>query len=207
MLRALSLVVATTVFVAGGAALAKTVRGTAGNDTLLGTPRADRISALAGDDEVYGGHGDDWLDGGAGKDHLWAGGGDDVVVGGPVGDLVPRTQTPRWERLFGGAGDDVIIMRVAGAIVVAGAGHDRIDVRDPQNACRTTMHPPTSLPERKLDPPQCVNFVNTGPGDNFVRADDGSLDSISCLGRRDRVVIDQYDSVGPECTIVRRVKR
>jgi Ca2+-binding RTX toxin-like protein len=32
-------------------------------------------------------------------------------------------------------------------------------------------------------------------------------DSISCVGRRDRVVIDQYDVAGPECEVVRRVAR
>jgi hypothetical protein len=206
MRRLLVFAISGAVLVGTGVATAKTVRGTPGNDTLVGTPRADRISALGGDDEVYGGQGDDRLDGGAGKDHIWGGDGDDVIVGGPAGDLARRTPSTRHERIFGGAGDDVIIMRVAGSILFAGPGDDRIDVRDPQNACRTTMHPPTWSPERKLDPPHCVNIVNTGPGDNFVRADDGSLDSVGCLGRRDRVIIDQYDSVGPECTVVRRVR-
>jgi hypothetical protein len=205
MLRALSVAVTAAVLASSSIALAKTVRGTAGNDTLIGTPRPDLISGLAGDDELYGGHGEDRLDGGAGKDHIWGGGGDDVILGGPMGDLAPRTPSTRHERIFGGAGDDVIIMRVAGSILFAGPGNDRIDVRDPQNACRTTSAA-TSLPERGLDPPHCVNIVNTGAGDNFVRADDGSLDSISCVGRDDRVIIDQHDSVGPECTIVRRVR-
>jgi hypothetical protein len=207
MLRAFAVIASTAVLTTSGLAFAKTFRGTDGNDTLIGTPHADWISAFAGDDEIYGGNGADRLDGGAGKDHIWAGGGNDVIVGGPIWDRARTTSAARHERIFGGAGDDVIIMRVAGSILFAGPGDDRIDVRDPQNACRVRMHPPTSTPERKLDPPHCVNIVNTGPGDNFVRADDGSLDSISCLGRRDRVIIDQYDSVGPECTVVRRVRR
>jgi hypothetical protein len=61
---------------------------------------------------------------------------------------------------------------------------------------QTVFHP--------LDPPHCSNLVNTGPGDNFVRADDGSLDLIFCLGTRDRVIADQADRVAPECDKVRR---
>jgi hypothetical protein len=205
MRRFLALASVAALMVTSGIAFAKTVRGTAGNDTLVGTPSRDVIAALDGDDELFGGRGRDRLDGGAGKDHIWGGDGNDVIIGGPVGDRAARTPATRHERIFGGAGNDVIVMRVAGSILFAGPGNDRIDVRDPQNACRAKMDASTA-PERALDPPHCVNIVNTGPGDNFVRADDGSLDSISCLGRRDRVIIDQYDSVGPECTTVRRVR-
>ena len=206
---------------ANSVALAVTLRGTNRSDTLVGTPHADIIYTYAGDDDLYGGRGRDHLYGGAGKDHISAGDGNDVVVGGPPGDLALDTPFTRHERIFGGAGDDVIIMRVAGSILFAGAGDDRIDVRDPQSACkiRPRDRAPTKFggtnsrgpalvdPARVLDPPHCVNIVNTGPGDNFVRADDGNHDSISCVGRRDRVIIDQYDVVPDECEVVRRVRR
>lgn len=194
------------VLATGGVALAETLRGTAGNDTLVGTPRGDAIYGYAGDDELYGGQGADRLDGGPGKDHIWGGNGNDVILGGPPGDLAGHTPSRRHERIFGGAGNDVIVMRVAGSIVFAGPGNDRIDVRDPQNKCRARPQLHAVGPERALDPPHCVNLVNTGPGDNFVRADDGSHDSISCVGRRDRVVIDQYDVAAPECEILARVR-
>jgi len=44
-----------------------------GDDTLVGSARADIL---------YGGDGNDWLYGGAGNDHLDGQGGDDVVVAG-----------------------------------------------------------------------------------------------------------------------------
>jgi hypothetical protein len=192
--------------------MAETLRGTDRNDTLVGTAEADRISAFGGDDAIYGGAGNDRLNGGAGKDHIWAGGGNDIVIGGPAGDLALSTPFPRHERIFGGAGNDVVLMRVPGSIVFAGPGHDRIDARDPQTDCAVPQNRPLAdvgrhAAFRPLDIPHCSNVVNTGPGDNFVRAHDGNLDVISCLGRRDRVIIDQYDRVGPECDIVRRVNR
>jgi hypothetical protein len=39
-----------------------------------------------------------------------------------------------------------------------------------------------------------------------VRADDGNYDGIDGFGRRDRVVVDQYDHVSG-CETVRRVRR
>jgi hypothetical protein len=223
MIRVLAVATTTALVVTSTVALAKTLRGSNGNDTLVGTPRADVIYAFAGDDDIYGGAGNDRLSGGTGKDHLWGGNGNDTIFGGPQGDLAPNTPFYRHERIFGGAGNDVIVMRVAGSILFAGSGNDRIDVRDPQSDCKIrpgdrgpasasaagSARGPASVsgPQRKLDPPHCVNLVNTGPGDNFVRADDGNHDSISCVGRRDRVIIDQYDVAPEECEVIRRVER
>ena len=209
MRRMAAAAIATAVLVTSSAAWGKTVRGTSGSDTLIGTPRVDAMFGYAGDDDLYAGPGNDHVYGGTGKDHIWGGNGNDVIVGGPIGDLAARTPATRHERIFGGAGDDVIVMRVEGSILFAGPGNDRIDVRDVNSNCRVRPSPQllASGPERALDPPHCVSLVNTGPGENFVRADDGSLDSISCVGRRDRVVIDQHDVVSPECDVVRRVRR
>ncbi len=55
-------------------------RGTAGNDTLYGTVRDDRLSGLAGNDFLYGRHGDDILRPGTGSDTLDGGFGDDIAV-------------------------------------------------------------------------------------------------------------------------------
>ncbi|MDQ3823358.1 MAG: hypothetical protein M3321_08980 [Actinomycetota bacterium] len=193
------------------ASVAKTVRGTAAGDVLVGTPTADRIYAYAGHDAVYGGGGDDRLDGGWGRDHIWGGDGADLIVGGPRGELTPDTHFTRHERIFGGSGDDVIRMHIGGSLVFGGPGDDRIDVRDPQTDCAIPLPARTfsaaSGPTRKLDPPHCINLVLTGPGQNFVRADDGNYDAISCQGTRDRVIADQYDRFSPrdcDATVVRR---
>lgn len=75
------------------------LKGTAGNDILVGSGRGDRIDAGAGDDIVLPVGGNDRVD---------AGSGDDLVIGSGGGD-----------RLAGGAGDDHIS---------AGGGEDRVDL-------------------------------------------------------------------------------
>jgi hypothetical protein len=190
---------------------ANVLRGTASNDTLVGTPAVDAIHAYGGDDDVYGGRGADRLYAGTGKDHVWGGDGNDLIIGGPRGDLARDTPFHRHERIYGGSGDDIIRMHVAGALVFAGPGNDRIDVRDPHSDCAVPQ-PGRAFavadgPARRLDPPHCVNLVLTGAGTNFVRADDGNYDAISCQGRGDRVFADQYDRFArDECraTVIER---
>jgi Ca2+-binding RTX toxin-like protein len=74
-----------------------TMRGGAGDDTLLGGSAADRL---------VGGRGNDRLVGGGGDDQLYGGPGDDTLVGGPGDDL-----------LSGGGGTDRLL---------AGPGANRI---------------------------------------------------------------------------------
>ena len=68
---------------------------TAGDDTITGTPFADRVSAAAGDDRVSGRAGGDDLEGGPGDDRLSGGDGDDRLSGGTGDDTYD-----------GGPGDD-----------------------------------------------------------------------------------------------------
>jgi Ca2+-binding RTX toxin-like protein len=68
------------VLIAAAAAGARVVTGTAGNDRLVGTPRADVIRGLAGRDELLGRGGPDFLQGGPGRDTLDAGAGADLVA-------------------------------------------------------------------------------------------------------------------------------
>ena len=75
------------------------LKGTAGDDILVGSGKGDRIDAGKGDDIVLPVGGNDRVDGGAG---------DDLVLGSAGGD-----------RLAGGAGDDHI---------AAGGGDDRVDL-------------------------------------------------------------------------------
>lgn len=58
----------------GGGGGTTTVRGTAGNDLILGTPGRDRLDGRAGSDCLVGGADDDHLDGGPGQDACLPGG-------------------------------------------------------------------------------------------------------------------------------------
>jgi hypothetical protein len=98
--------------------------GSAGNDTLQGTPARDVLNALEGDDIVFasagndilnGGLGNDTLDGGMGNDVLNAGDGDDVVFAGDGNDV-----------LNGGAGNDALDAGAGNDVVNAGAGVDTV---------------------------------------------------------------------------------
>jgi len=83
-----------------------TIRGSAGDDRLVGTH---------GDDVICGEGGDDVIDGGGGRDVAFGDGGDDLVAGGDGGDT-----------LYGGDGDD----RLAGGdgfdVLSGGPGDDRL---------------------------------------------------------------------------------
>jgi hypothetical protein len=59
-----------------------TMRGGAGDDTLLGGSGPDKLIGGEGDDRLVGGRGDDILYGGEGKDVLIGGPGNDVLRGG-----------------------------------------------------------------------------------------------------------------------------
>lgn len=74
------------VHVASSVAVPVTMRGGAGNDTLIGGSAADKLIGGAGDDRLYGGRGDDQLYGGPGNDLLVGGPGNDVLNGGGGSD-------------------------------------------------------------------------------------------------------------------------
>jgi hypothetical protein len=204
LLRGFRIGVVAVVLAMAGLATAQTVRGTHGNDWLYGTAQADAIYGYAGEDFLYGGRGNDHLDGGRGQDHVKGGPGNDTIFGGSGGEPVTESNLhAHHEYIRGNEGDDVIVVRGAGTLVWGGAGNDRIDIRDPKNSCKLPFGRGVL---RTLDPPHCVDLVNTGTGDNFVRADDGNYDGIDCFGRRDRVIVDQHDHVSA-CEVVKRVKR
>lgn len=85
----------------------RVLRGTAGDDVIVGTARSDRIKALAGRDAICGG---------GGQDDIEAGEGDDVIDGGTGNDEI-KGQAGN-DTIDGGDGDDRI---------VGGGGNDRID--------------------------------------------------------------------------------
>ncbi|CAI8178212.1 MAG: Leukotoxin [Alphaproteobacteria bacterium] len=73
------------------------VKGTRGDDVLVGSANDDVLRGKRGDDKLDGGAGDDLLKGGKGHDTLFGGAGDDRLEGGKGRDT-----------LLGGIGTDVL---------------------------------------------------------------------------------------------------
>src|SRR3954463_14946657 len=92
-------------------AVAATVNGTPGPDTLQGTAGADTIRAGASDDRVHALAGNDDVYGGPGNDVLWLGPGADQVHDSYRGS----------DTVYGGRGNDT----AGGDHVQLGAGADR----------------------------------------------------------------------------------
>lgn len=89
--------------------------GTAGSETIAGTPGNDLILAAGGADVVTGGVGEDLLFGEFGNDTLVGNAGDDLLAGGPGADNLqggPGEDVllggADRDQLFGGAGDDLL---------------------------------------------------------------------------------------------------
>ena len=96
-----------------------TIVGSAGNDLLIGTPRADVICGMAGNDLIRGLGGNDVLDGGTGNNVLDGGTGADLLIGG----------TGR-EVLNGGPGDDTLMGAGGADALNGGPGLDTASYAD-----------------------------------------------------------------------------
>ncbi|ACL55325.1 calcium-binding protein [Methylobacterium nodulans] len=111
----------------------RTINGTAGNDSLVGSQIADLIWGNDGDDTIRGAAGDDYLsglagndsiDGGAGNDTLFGDAGDDRVDGGEGDDVVRG-----WygnDTLFGSGGNDAVFGEDGHDFIGAGSGNDYV---------------------------------------------------------------------------------
>ena len=147
---------AATLVVASGVALAVNKVGTNGPDTLRGTNGDDNLVGLGGNDVLYGlggrdnllgGEGKDWvlggnerrplggdknLAGGPGNDGVIGGKGSDNAVGGEGNDLLVDDNLREFseDKLSGGPGNDVIdVFHKPAAVkdvVVCGSGFDRV---------------------------------------------------------------------------------
>jgi Ca2+-binding RTX toxin-like protein len=105
-------------------AVAATVKGTAGNDTLNGTNGADIVAAYAGDDTVNALNGRDLVFGGPGNDTIDAGTGADFVFGGAGNDSILGNNGP--DLLRGRAGDDSVDGGDGRDILFGGWGTDTL---------------------------------------------------------------------------------
>lgn len=143
------------------------IRGTAGNDLLVGAARTDaimghrgddRVEGLGGADRLFGGDGDDRLSGADGADLLQGGSGRDALLGG-LGD----------DHLYGGRGRDVLD---------GGAGGDRLDAGDDRSAHHGSV---------LLDPGRVeVDVLRGGDGNDVLRGAD--LDFLLGGPGNDRIV-------------------
>jgi Ca2+-binding RTX toxin-like protein len=110
-----------------------TLKGTPGDDVIVGLRGSDLIDARGGDDLVCAGGGDDAIRGGAGNDKIRSGGGIDSVWGGGGHDSIGGGAGPADElhgdrgndRLFGGRGtEDLLIGGPGDDVMKGGRGRD-----------------------------------------------------------------------------------
>ncbi len=119
---------------ASAVAVAISVLGGAGRDTLTGGSGADTLAGGNDDDSLTGNDGDDSLEGDAGKDKLLGSGGKDVLSGGDGNDNL-QGQTGN-DTISGGAGqdsinggddDDSLSGEIGRDTLLGGLGHDSLD--------------------------------------------------------------------------------
>ncbi|HYI40518.1 MAG TPA: hypothetical protein VE053_09395 [Allosphingosinicella sp.] len=176
------------------------MRGTSGNDTLVGGSDRDFIDGLEGNDQLSGGLdddglfgdlGNDSLDGGDGNDELQGGEGDDTLTGGAGNDLLEGGAGN--DGLDGGDGDDVL--RVSGAGSEAAMGGAQNDLLIVDYSDLTTEVTSTALSSGGqsgsiLAADRFVSFtgierlqISTGSGNDDIRT--GAGDDIVSLGAGD----------------------
>lgn len=98
-----------------------TLRGSIGNDNLVGTRAADTIDGGLGNDNIRGGAGNDVLRGGAGADMLRGGDGNDTITASS------DASDASGDRLSGDAGNDRITGSRFSDNIDGGSGEDVID--------------------------------------------------------------------------------
>ena len=117
----------------GSSALAFTIFGQDGDDTITGSDAAeeidggrgsDTIIANGGNDLIYGRSGNDTLEGGAGVDEIHGNSGRDTIKGGSGDDTIYGGIA--LDTIRGGAGDDFIVGGLGDDRIFGQAGNDTI---------------------------------------------------------------------------------
>jgi hypothetical protein len=119
------------------------ILGTAGDDMLQGTNKADCILGFGGNDTISGGNGADFIAGGPGDDKIYSGSGADVVYGGKGNDYIDSANGGDCivyggdgadtllggngaDGMYGGDGNDVMIGGNGPDLMQGGGCHDLI---------------------------------------------------------------------------------
>ena len=179
MRRAILLVamMAVSLLLASGVALAVTKIGTDGPDTLRGTNKVDNLLGRGSNDKLYALAGNDNLLGGAGKDVVFGGnerldlsGGHKFLVGGSGNDFVN-----------GGKGSDNLLGKEGNDLLGDGV------LCDKGTSCEK--------PETSKD------TLSGGDGNDVILVDNepAAKDVVVCGGGFDRVLADRADIVAPDC--------
>src|SRR5215213_10367065 len=145
------MVLTAVAFFAAPEALAKVLTGTAGEDRLIGTDRADRLTGRGGEDSLKGRREADRLNGGPGEDHLKGNSGNDRIWGGRGDDkIIPGDGN---DKVYAGRGDDLIYARDTDGVdfIDCGPGFDKVETIHRHDvtlsnrtvrASRHVIHPP-----------------------------------------------------------------
>ena len=115
-----------------GKTYAGKLKGSKGNDVIVGTAGTDKVEAdngndticgLGGNDSLSGNNGDDFIDGGDGNDKVDGGNGNDVLFGGEGDDTVEGNDGT--DTLNGGNGRDRLEGGYGNDTLTGGAGPDK----------------------------------------------------------------------------------
>lgn len=112
------------------------VRGTDGDDVIVGTARNSNVEGRGGSDliclegrsfhEAYGEGGDDRIYGSSGGDNIYGGAGDDLVDAGPGRDLISDFEARGDDRYIGGP--DVDTLRLSAEFSRGAPGGVKVDL-------------------------------------------------------------------------------
>jgi Ca2+-binding RTX toxin-like protein len=139
--------------------LLATVRGTDGDDVLVGTADADVIAAGAGNDLIRARGGDDIICAGTGNDDVRAGAGDDTVYGEGGDDTLDGAGGA--DTIDGGAGADTVAAGEDDDTVYGRRGDDTVDAGSGADTVRAGPG---------------LDAVDGGAGDDDVRGGTGDDD-------------------------------
>jgi Ca2+-binding RTX toxin-like protein len=167
------------------AVAASEVVGDDGNNTLVGTSKADQL---------YGRGGDDTLDGRGGNDDLDGGPGADTFRGGPGNDAVSYTGTAAVKVTLDGRRND----GAAGENDNVGSDVEAVYGADGDDTLTGTRRPETldgGPGDDRIDGRGGVDGLYGGAGDDDIDAADGDIDTVDCGPGTDTVRVDAGDSV------------
>jgi len=164
-------IIALTVLVASGVALAVTKIGGPGPDHLKGTNGADNLIGQGGNDTLLALAGNDDLIGGPGKDV--------VVVGKSCCEESDFSGGNK--NLLGGLGNDAVVGGKGSDNVLGSEGNDLV----------------SDGPNREFS----TDKLSAGGGTDVVGVfkDPAFKDIVTCAGGFDRVFADKKDLVAPDC--------